>query len=69
MRLFIHKFTLIIFIAGLFCTPSVRAFDLANGLMYAVPALKGTPALDGSDTDWDLSAAEGNACQRSAELR
>lgn len=58
MRLFINKFSLIIFVVGLFCVPSARAFDLANGLMDAVPAPKGPPALDGSDTGWDLSGAE-----------
>jgi hypothetical protein len=34
-----------------------QATDLSNGLMVAVPA-KGSPALDGSDTNWDLSGAE-----------
>ncbi len=34
-----------------------QAFDLANGLMYAVPA-PSEPALDGTDKGWDLSAAE-----------
>jgi hypothetical protein len=38
--------------------PSVRAFDLANGLMYAPPAPTGAPAMDGSDVGWDLSGAE-----------
>jgi len=43
----------------LLCVSSAPAFDLANGLMYAVPAPKGgPPAMDGSDTGWDLSAAE-----------
>jgi len=37
---------------------SARAFDLSNGLMVAVPAPKGPPALDGSDKGWDLSGAE-----------
>jgi hypothetical protein len=35
-----------------------HAIDLSNGLMLAVPAPKGPPALDGSETGWDLSGAE-----------
>ena len=35
-----------------------HAIDLSNGLMLAVPAPKGPPPLDGSDTGWDLSGAE-----------
>jgi len=38
---------------------SARAYDLANGLMVAVPAPGGQqPSLDGSDKGWDLSGAE-----------
>jgi hypothetical protein len=37
---------------------SAQATDLSNGLMLAVPAPKGPPALDGSDVGWDLSGAE-----------
>jgi hypothetical protein len=41
------------------CALPARSFDLANGLMYAVPVPNGqTPALDGTDAGWDLSAAE-----------
>jgi len=54
----ITKFSLIVLAAGLICASPALAFDLANGLMYAVPAPKGPPALDGSDTGWDLSGAE-----------
>ena len=35
-----------------------RAFDLSDGLMIAVPAPKGPPAMDGTDAGWDLSGAE-----------
>ncbi|HEY3330450.1 MAG TPA: FlgD immunoglobulin-like domain containing protein [Capsulimonadaceae bacterium] len=35
-----------------------RAADLTNGLMYAVPAVTGGPAIDGNLKDWDLSGAE-----------
>src|SRR5450755_3176359 len=58
MCLFIKRFLFILFVLSPSCAPSARAFDLANGLIYAVPAPKGTPALDGSDTGWDLSGAE-----------
>ncbi len=45
-------------ITGFLGVCPVQAFDLSNGLMYAVPAPKGEPALDGSDNGWDLSGAE-----------
>ena len=51
---FLVVLTLASFLGGL----SARAFDLSNGLMIAVPAPKGPPALDGSDKGWDLSGAE-----------
>jgi len=52
-------FLLVVFsLASFFGDISARAFDLSNGLMVAVPAPKGPPALDGSDTGWDLSGAE-----------
>ena len=44
--------------ALVFSNISARAFDLADGLIYAVPAPQGQPALDGSDKGWDLSGAE-----------
>lgn len=41
----------------IFC-PSAHSVDLSAGLLRAVPAPKGPPAMDGSDTGWDLSGAE-----------
>jgi len=58
MRLFINRFLLLAAAAILFGISPAMAFDLSQGLMYAVPAPNGTPALDGSDTGWDLSGAE-----------
>lgn len=54
------RFTILAALTSLLVlSPFARAFDLANGLMYAVPVPKGEkPALDGSDKGWDLSAAE-----------
>jgi len=39
------------------CRPA-RAVDLSQGLMRAVPAPNGPPAMDGSDNGWDLTGAE-----------
>ena len=44
--------------AILMLCPPARAVDLSNGLMVAVPAPNGPPAMDGSDKGWDLSGAE-----------
>ena len=41
MRLLISKFMSMVFVVSVCCAPSARAFDLAKGLMYAVPAPKG----------------------------
>ena len=53
------KFSLLV-LAASFCLRFHRPRQsiCPNGLMYTVPAPKGVPALDGSDTGWDLSAAE-----------
>ena len=42
----------------LLSNPPANALDLSEGLMRAVPAPNGPPALDGSDKGWDLSGAE-----------
>ncbi len=54
----IQRLAPVIAALGLCFASNARAFDLADGLMIAVPAPKGAPALDGSDTGWDLSGAE-----------
>ena len=54
----IQRLALIIAALGLCFASTARAFDLADGLMLAVPSPKGSPALDGSNTGWDLSGAE-----------
>ena len=38
--------------------PRAHALDIADGLMMAVPTQGTPPAMDGSDTGWDLSAVE-----------
>jgi hypothetical protein len=58
MHLFFKKLSFTVFLALFISVSSAQAFDLANGLMYAVPSPNGTPATDGSDNGWDLSAAE-----------
>ena len=54
------RFLLVVFTAVSFLSVfPAWAFDLANGLMVAVPVSNGqTPALDGTDTGWDLTGAE-----------
>jgi len=58
MRLSINRFLLVFIAASLVGIASAHAVDLSQGLMYATPAPKGPPALDGTDTGWDLSGAE-----------
>jgi len=58
MRLPRLPFIIATIASSLLCGPFARAFDLSNGLMYAVPAPNGAPSLDGSDKGWDLSGAE-----------
>src|SRR3984885_4471038 len=58
MPRYIARLALAILFVVALSVSSARAFDLADGLMYAVPAPNGAPALDGSDTGWDLSGAE-----------
>src|ERR1700733_4858990 len=54
----LRSFVLISLGAALMFSPPARAVDLSNGLMIAVPAPNGPPAMDGSDKGWDLSGAE-----------
>jgi len=57
-RLFPVLGSLIALVAVTFASPVARAIDLTGGLMKAVPAPNGSPALDGTDIGWDLTAAE-----------
>lgn len=50
--------SLFVLLAIFVLAPSARGLDLTNGLMMAVPTPNGPPALDGTDTGWDLSDTE-----------